>query len=149
MIARLPYQLPDPEKDYAVLLGSTGTWQGPASRELDKSFSCVCRTDTPVAPIEPEGVNPLHLASVLWELLTAATAVMVYLDDHLCWPLVEIGRLVESRPNILAVGIATDPNWCWAGSLKFHLQSRGFPVWSTIPETLTAARNLGRQERSR
>lgn len=146
MIARLPFQLPDPDKGFAVILGSEGSWQGAAARELERSFACVCRTD---CQLGPKAVNPLQLASILTELLSVAQAVVVWLDDGPCWALVEIGRVIERHPDRLACGVAPDPSWCWAGSVKYHVQSRGFPVWQSIPDLLTAARQMGRQERQR
>jgi len=127
-----------------MLIGSSGGWQTQAARDLEKSFACVCRTDEPTGP----RVNPLQLASLLQELLSVAPAVMAWLDDEPCWALVELGRLIESRPNALACGVGPDPEWCWAGSVKYHVQARGFPVWNNIPETVSAARLLGQRERS-
>lgn len=79
------------------------------------------------------------MSAILLELFHAPTVtVLVWLNEEVPWFLIDLGRLLEKRPDVIACG-AQGVKTAEAEFLVQHMQSKGVYVHASLDDTLAQA----------
>lgn len=155
-----------PPRPLVVLVGSAGTWQGVASRDLAYkagAAGAVVRTDTPVqGVVHREGHHPHVVLAGIKLLVPLADLVVVWVDSGPVWLWLEMGQWIfdgSGGSGVLKhLGAAVQQKFVWGieeresfhhtGHLRYLLVENGWAIRPTLEDTITAA-GVRLQERRR